>query len=57
MGNRYQLVVDLPESDGILTEGDLHLAEIAKGEMVAALKGRFPEVDRPDVHVMMVPVR
>lgn len=57
MANRYQLVVDLPESDGVLTQGDLHLAETAKDTVADALKAQFPTVEGHHVHVMVVPTR
>jgi hypothetical protein len=37
--NRFELVVDLPKSDGFHTQGDLHLAEIVKARMQKFLDG------------------
>lgn len=37
--NPYKIIIELPTSDGFHTQGNLHLAEIAKDKLVAFLKG------------------
>jgi hypothetical protein len=55
-GNRYQIVIDLPKSDGFHTQGDLHLAEIVKRRIQDFLDDPV-QIEGCTAHVMMIPTQ